>query len=103
MSDSTTPQYHGQQTCPRAQRHTQTASTHARAGAFVFSSSCLDESTSRVGPGQRPQYTRAPFREQAVGSTPPAQHMSPTYIPREMKVLHGSGAMGCETMAMTSQ
>ena len=93
MSDSTTPQYHGQQTCPRAQRHTQTKSTHARAGALVFSSSCLDESTSRVGLGQYPQYTRALFGEQAVGgsqtkhhSTPPAQHMSPTYIPREMKV-----------------
>ena len=39
MSDSTTPQYHDQQKCPRSQRHTQTASTHARAGALVFSSS----------------------------------------------------------------
>ena len=60
MSDSSAPQLHDRLTCPRAQRHAQTASTHARASALVFSSSCLNESTSRVGPGQYPQYTRAP-------------------------------------------
>ena len=49
VSDSTTPQYHDQLTCPRAQRHTQTASTHARAGALIFSSSSLDESITRGG------------------------------------------------------
>ena len=51
-----------------------------------------------MGPGQYPQYTRAPFGEEAVGSsqtkhhsTPPAQHVSPTYILGEMKVRHGGG------------
>ena len=48
MYDSTAPQYHDQQTCPRAQRHTRTATAHAGAGALVFSSSCLDEGTTRV-------------------------------------------------------
>ena len=55
VSDSTTPQLNHQQTCPRAQSCTHAPTTHARAGALVFSSSCLDESISRVGPGQYPQ------------------------------------------------
>ena len=87
-SDSTTPQLHDHQTCLHAQSYTQAPTTHARAGALVFSSSCLDESTSRVGLGQYPQYTRALFGEEAVGSsqtkhhsTPPAQYMSPQQHP----------------------
>ena len=67
---------------------------HARAGALVFSSSCLDESITRVGPGQ--YQTRAWLAREAVGSsqtehhsTPrPTLHVSPKYIPREMKVSH---------------
>ena len=59
MFNSTTPQYYHQQTCPGAQSYTRIASTHAKAGALVFSSSCLDERITLVGPGQYPQYTRA--------------------------------------------
>ena len=88
MYDSTTTQYHDQQTCPRAQSYTQSTTTHARAGALVLLPSCLDESISRVGPGQYPQYTRAPFGEEAVGSSqhmhhraPQAQPMSPQQHP----------------------
>ena len=104
MYDSTPPQYHDQQTCPRAQRNTQTATTQEL--ALWCSSSCLDVSTSRVDPGQDPRYSRAWSAREAVGKSqskhhraPKAQPMSNT-IPREMKVSHGSGAMGCETMAM---
>ena len=68
--------------------------------------SCLDVSTSRVDPGQDPRYSRAWSAREAVGKSqskhhraPKAQPMSNT-IPREMKVTHVSGAMGCETMAM---
>ena len=46
---------------------TQTASVHTRAGALTFPSSCLDGGVTRVGPGQNPQYTRAPLGEEAVG------------------------------------
>ena len=88
MTDSTTSRYQDQETSPRAHRHTQTASTHARADALVFSSSCLDESLSRVGPRQYPEHTRTPFGEEAVGSlqtkhrsAPPAQYMSPQRHP----------------------
>ena len=32
---------------------------------------------TRVGPGQYPQYTRAPFGEEAVGSSPHRDHRTP--------------------------
>ena len=87
MSDSTTPQSLLQPTCPRAQSYTQATSTHTRAGALTFPSSRLDEGVTRVGPGQNPQYTRAPFGEEAVGCsqtthhcTPPPHRMSPTTL-----------------------
>ena len=66
MFNSTTPQSNHQQLCPRAQYDTQSTTTHARAGALVFSSSCLDESIIRVGPGQYPQCTRAWSAREAV-------------------------------------
>ena len=86
MSDSTTPQYHGQLTCPTCATPTQTASTHARAGALVFSSSCLDESITRVGPRSIPTvYPVLPYglrlwvahrpSTTAHHSTPPAQEI----------------------------
>ena len=88
MSDSTTPQSNHQQLCPRAQSHTQAPTTHTRAGALTFPSSCLDGSVTRVGSGQYPHYTRAPFAEEAVGSSqykhhraPQAQPMSPRQHP----------------------
>ena len=87
MFDSTTPQSNHQQLNPRAQPNTQATSTHTRAGALTFPSSCLDGSVTRVGPGQNPQYTRAPFGEEAVGcsqtthhSTPPPQDNEPTTL-----------------------
>ena len=85
MSNLTTPRNYNQPTCPHAQSYTEAPSTHARAGALVFSSSCLDESITRVAPGQYPLYTRAWSARKAVGcsqtthhSTPPPQTMSPT-------------------------
>ena len=108
MFDSTTPLNHHLQPCPRAQSYTQATSTHTRAGALTFPSSCLDGSVSRVGPGQYPQHTRAWSAREALGrsltthhSTAPPQTMSPTIVHmiRQSKVSHGSGAMGCETMA----
>ena len=86
MHDGTTPQHYDQQTCPCAQRNTQTATTHA-SGALVFSSSCLDESTSRVGPVQYPQYTRAWSAMEAVGSSQHTHHSttSTTMRPRRRR------------------
>ena len=46
---------------------TQTASTHARAGALMSPPPCLGGGISRVG--QYTRYTRAPFGEEAVGSS----------------------------------
>ena len=43
------------------------ATTQARAGALMFSSSCLDGSITRVGPGLNPQYTHAWYAREAVG------------------------------------
>ena len=47
--------------------------TPTRVGALMLPSSCLDGSTTRVCPGQYPQYTRAWFAREAVGSSPTAQ------------------------------
>ena len=56
---------------------TQTATTHARAGALMFPSSCLDGGITRVGPGQHPQYTRASLAREAVGGSQHDHHRAP--------------------------
>ena len=58
---------------------TQTA--RDRAGALTFPSSCLDGGVTRVGPGQYPQYTRADFGLEAVGSSVHKHHTSPNVKP----------------------
>ena len=87
MFDSTAPLNYHQQPCPRARSYTQATSTHTRAGALTFPSSCLDGCVTRVGPSQHPQYTRAWSAREAVGSsqatrhvTPPPQTMGPTTL-----------------------
>ena len=91
--------------CVHVRSYTRTSSTHARVGALVFSSSCLDESITRVGPSQYPQYTCADYGQEAVGRSTTERHhehyqCAHNNIPRETKVSHGSGVMDCETMAM---
>ena len=44
---------------------------HARAGALMFPSSCLDGGITRVGPGRYQQYTRALYGGEAVDSSKP--------------------------------
>ena len=88
MFNSTAPQSYHLQPRPRAQSYTQAPTTHTRAGPLTFPSSCLEGCVTRVGPGQYPQYTRAPFGEEAVGSSqskhfraPQVQPMSPRQHP----------------------
>ena len=52
-----------------------------RAGALTSPSSCLDGGVTRVGPGQYPQYTRADFGPEAVGSSIRIRHTSPNVKP----------------------
>ena len=59
-------------------------STHA-SWPLVFSTSCLDESTSRLGPGQHPRCTRAPFGEEAVGSPQSTHHRAPQAQPMSQR------------------
>ena len=80
-SGSTTPQSNHQTTCPRAQSHTRATSTHTRAGAPTFPSSCLDGGVTRVRPGQNPQYTPAPFGEDGVGCSQTKHHSTPPRRP----------------------
>ena len=49
-----------------------------RAGALTSPSSCLDGGVTRVGPGRYPQYTRADFGPEAVGSSNHRRYTSPT-------------------------
>ena len=83
MFNSTTPQFYHQQPCPRAQSYTPAPTTHTRAGALTFPLSCLDGGVPRVGPGQYPQYTRAPFGEEPVGSSQNRHHRAPQMSPRQ--------------------
>ena len=61
-------------TRPTATTCTTTQTARERAGALTFSSSCLDGSVTRVGPGRYPQCTRADFGPEAVGSSLALQH-----------------------------
>ena len=81
MFSSTTPQSDHQQSCPRAQSHTQSTTTHERTGALVFSSSCLNETITRVGPGQNPQCTRTWSAREAVGTSQSKSHRAPQAQP----------------------
>ena len=91
----------------RAQRLAQTATTHARAGALVSQHLAW----MRARHGWVPVNTHsAPLLgplgrlwvAHIVRTTEHHKHNQWAHdnIPREMKVSHGSGAMGCETMAM---
>ena len=53
------------------------ATTFTRAGALVPPPPCLGGGITRVGPGQYPQYTRAHFGEEALGSSPQCDHRQP--------------------------
>ena len=68
-------------TLPWSAIDTSTETMHARAGALMFPSSCLDGGITRVGPGQYPQYTRADFGPEAVGSSNHKQDTSPNVKP----------------------
>ena len=48
--------------------HASHSHAHKRAGALTFPPSCLDGGVTRVGPGQNPQYTLAPFGKEALRS-----------------------------------
>ena len=54
---------------PTATTCTTTQTARERAGALTFPSSCLNGGVTRVGPGRYPQYTRADFGPEAVGSS----------------------------------
>ena len=67
----------------RATTYTATQTTHARAGGLMFPSSCLGGGITRVGPCQYPQYNRADFGPEAVGSSYTKHHKSPNVKPHE--------------------
>ena len=78
-------------TRPQATTCMTTQAMHARAGALMSPSSCLDGGITRVGPGQNPQHTGAHSGWEAVGCS------------QNHDFTHGSGASSCQIHAQSPQ